>query len=188
MLLRTLCLTVCFSTLMLAPVCGGADDETTEFKAQGLVLQIPKTWKEKPASNNLRLAQFEIPAVEGDLEPAELVVFPPFGGTISENIKRWVGQFQNEGLRADFTKGKVAQGTYVLADLSGTFNKPDGPPIMRKTKPAPDYRMLSVMLTTEKEGNYFLKLTGPEKTVKAATEAFRKSFGADSTKEEKYAL
>jgi len=188
MLLRTLCLAVCFSTLLVAPLCWGADDETVEFKAQGLDLQILKDWKEKPVSNNLRLAQFEIPAVEGDLEPAELVVFPPFGGTASENIKRWVGQFENEGLRADFTKGKAAQGTYVLADLSGTFKKPDGPPIMRKTKPAPNYRMLSVMLTTEKEGSYFLKLTGPEKTVKAAAEAFRKSFGGDHTKEEKYAF
>lgn len=188
MLLRAVGLLACCWALMISPVCHGADDDTQEFKAQGLILQIPKTWKDKPVTNNLRLAQFEIPAVEGDGEAAELVVFPPFGGSAAENIKRWVGQFESEGLKAEFKQGKVAQGSYVLADLSGTYQKPIGPPIMRKTESAPHYRMLAVMLTTEKEGSYFLKLTGPEKTVAAAAAAFRKAFAADSTKEEAFAF
>lgn len=188
MLLRIAGMMVCCWALLLTPLCQGADEATQEFKAQGLTLQIPKTWKDKPVTNNLRLAQFEIPAVEGDSEPAELVIFPPFGGTAAENIKRWVAQFDSDGLKATFTQGKVAQGSYVLADLSGTYHKPDGPPIMRKTKPAPNYQMLSIMLTTEKEGSYFLKLTGPEKTVTAAAAAFRQAFGADSASEEKFAF
>lgn len=184
---HTISMMVCLlAVLTVSMTCWGAEPETQEFKAQDLTLQVPKAWAEKAVSNNLRLAQFEIAAVDGDMEPAELVVFPPFGGTVAENVKRWVSQFQSEGLKANFTQGKVAQGSYVLADLTGTFNKPDGPPIMRKTKLAPGYRMLAVMLTAEKGGSYFLKLTGPEKTVTSATEAFRKSFGADQTKEEKF--
>ncbi|WP_437229525.1 hypothetical protein SH661x_001489 [Planctomicrobium sp. SH661] len=186
MLNRALSCALLAFALGCLPAIGFAEEETKEFKAQDLTLQVPKNWTEKAATNNLRLAQFDVPAAEGDTETAELVVFPPFGGTVAENVKRWVAQFQPEGLKATFTQGKVPQGTYVLADLSGTYNKPDGPPFMRKTKPAPGYRVIAVMLTTEKEGSYFLKLTGPEKTVAAALDAFRKSFGADASKEEKY--
>jgi len=184
---RFLCtLTLCALTLAQGRVSVAQDVETKEFKAQELTLQIPTSWKEQPINNNLRLAQFEIPAVDGDTANAELAVFPPFGGSITENIKRWIAQFHSEGLRADFTQGTVEQGKYVVADMSGTYNLPVGPPIMRKTMPAPGYRVIAVMLTAEKGGSYFLKLTGPEKTVEAAADAFRKSFGADKTKEDKF--
>jgi hypothetical protein len=33
------------------------------------------------------------------------------------------------------------------------------------------------------EGNYFLKLTGPDKTIEAAAEEFRGTFGGDRSKE-----
>ena len=86
------------------------------------------------------------------------------------------------------TEGNCEQGKYVLVDLTGTYKKPDGPPFLRKTIPAPDYRMVSVMLLTEGSGNYFLKLTGPKKSVTQAVGALRKSFGGDADMEEKYEL
>jgi len=186
MIVRIVSIVVCLFGLLCGSFCQADESGTQEYKAQELTLQVPKAWKEKPTANKLRLAQFEIPAMEGDSEPAELAVFPPFGGSVAENIKRWVGQFESEGMKATFTQGKVAQGAYVLADISGTYQKPDGPPIARKTKPAPNYRMIAVILSTEKEGNYFLKLTGPEKTVAAAADALRKSFGANAAQEEKF--
>jgi gluconolactonase len=180
-----------YATLVVSVLAWGfhaqADDaETTTITAQGLTLQIPKTWKAHQPSSSMRLAQFVIPAADGDLEPAELVVFPPFGGSISENAKRWVGQFQAENRTVDMKQGKATQGDYVLVNLSGTFNKPDGPMMMQKTKPAPNYRVINVMITPASGGNYTLKLTGPNKTVSAAAEAFRKSFGADASKETAY--
>ncbi|SFI44825.1 hypothetical protein [Planctomicrobium piriforme] len=175
------------SALLVTSSTARAEDaETTTVTAQDLTLQVPKTWKQQQVSNNLRLAQFAIPPAEGDVEPGELVVFPPFGGSVSENVKRWIDQFQPEGRSVKMTQGTATAGKYVLVDLSGTYNKPDGPPIMRKTKPAADYQMVAVMLTSEKGGNYFLKLTGPQKTVAAAIAALRKSFGADAAKEEPY--
>ena len=51
-----------------------------------------------------------------------------------------------------------------------------------KPSPQPGSRMLAAILKL-KSGNYFLKLTGPDKTVAAAAEAFRASFGGDKTKE-----
>jgi len=173
--------------LALAVCCSAyAEDETREVKAGDLTLKVPKDWKQQQPSNKLRLAQFTIEAAEGDEEGAELVVFPPFGGTIAQNVERWIGQFESEGRSVKMTEGKTDQGSYVFVDLAGTYKKPDGPPFLRKTIAAPGYRMLAVILSSDSGGNYFLKVTGPDKTVKASEDALRASFGADAEKEKAY--
>ena len=43
--------------------------------------------------------------------------------------------------------------------------------------------MLAVVLMVKDKGNYFLKLTGPQKTVAAASEALRVAIDADLKKE-----
>ena len=90
------------------------------------------------------------------------------------------------------SQGKCAQGDYVLVQLSGTYKRPIGPPIRGKSEPTPDYKMHGIMLTVMKDnknvGNYFLKLTGPAKTVAASEEALRASIAADKSKEEKFEL
>ena len=70
----------------------------------------------------------------------------------------------------------------MFVDLQGTWKKPIGPMVQQKTQQMPNSRALSVILTT-KEGNYYLRLTGPEKTVSANTDAFRTAFGADAKTE-----
>jgi len=163
-----------------------------EVEAGDLKLSVPETWKQQQPSNNLRLAQFAIPAVEGDTAPAELVISPPIGGTREANITRWVDQFEAEGRELVMSQGKCPQGDYVLVQLSGTYKRSIGPPILRKTEAAPGYRMHGVMLSVAKDGkavgNYFLKLTGPAKTVTANDDALRASIAADQSKEEKYDL
>ena len=46
--------------------------------------------------------------------------------------------------------------------------------------------MLAVILAVKGKGNYFLKLTGPMKTVTASATTLRQSFGADPKKEKPY--
>ena len=58
-----------------------------EVEAGDMKLSVPDTWKQQPPSNRLRLAQFAIPAAEGDKVGAELVITPPIGGTRDANIK-----------------------------------------------------------------------------------------------------
>ncbi len=169
-----------------------ADEETQSVKIEGITLTTPKTWAQQEPSNRLRLAQFSIPAVEGDPEPAELVIsfFRGDGGGINPNLSRWTEQFQAKERKLKLTKGACEQGTYYLSDLGGTYLKSEGggPFAPGKKTPMPGYRSLSVILQVPDEGNYFLRLTGPEKTVTAAAEAFRKSFGADAAKEADYKL
>src|SRR5690606_7808925 len=160
--------------------------ETVAVKAGDLTLQIPKAWKSSPPSSNMRLAQFQIAPVEGDEDPADLVIFPPFGGGVAQNVQRWIGQFASEGRRLKLTQGEAEQGKYVVVDVTGTYNKPVGPPILNKTVPTPGYRMLAVMFSKTGGGDYSFKLTGPEKTVGAATDQFRQSFGGDAEKEKPY--
>ncbi len=166
----------------------GVAQETTEVAVDKLKFSVPKTWKQAEVTNNLRLAQFVIPAAEGDKEAGELVISGPFGGTAEANIQRWIDQFEAEGRTVKMTKGTSPQGDYVYVDLSGTYKKPDGPPILRKTIAAPGSRMHGVMLTLKGGGNYFFKLTGPDKTVAAQGDAFRASFGAKAADEKEYKL
>lgn len=160
-------------------------------KAVGdIKLQVPADWKEQPPANRLRLAQFAIPAVEGDKDPGELVVsfFQGDGGGIDPNLKRWNDQFTGEDKKIKLTKGECAQGTYYFSDVSGTYLKPIGPPIAGKKEPTPGYRSVGIILQVKEKGNYFLRLTGPDKTITAATEKFRQSFGGDASKEKPHEL
>jgi hypothetical protein len=167
---------------------GFAEDaaKTTEVKVDKLTLAVPEAWKQEKPASTLRLAQFSIPAVEGDKEASELAIFPPFGGTAEANITRWVGQFEAEGREVKMTQGESPQGKYIVVDLKGTYKKPEGPPVLQKTKPAPGYRMYGVIFSAKDGGNYFFKLTGPEKTVTAQADALRTSFGAKAADENEY--
>lgn len=168
-----------------------ADDkkvETESVKLGGITLAIPKSWKKGNPTSRLRLAQYAVPATKDDKEDAELVIFPPFGGSVDANIQRFLGQFKPDGLKQKLTKGECEQGTYYLVDLSGTYKKSIGPPFARMTEDKADYRMLEIILSVPKEGNYFIKLTGPKNTIDANAANFRNLFGGDAKKEKEYKL
>lgn len=163
-----------------------ADGELLTVKARDLELKVPAAWQQEDPASRLRLAQFKIKAVEGDSEGAELVVFNfGGGGQIEANIKRWIEQFQSEGRQVRIASGDSTQGKYVFVDVSGTYNKPEGPPVLQQTKPTPDYRAASAILVIEGKGVYFLKLVGPKKTVEANIAAYRDAFGAAKLEDEK---
>jgi gluconolactonase len=155
-----------------------------------VTLQAPADWKQEEPTSSFRKAQFSIPAAQGDESPAEMVVFS-FGGSaggVDANVKRWIDQFDPKGREAEVVTGEAKTGKYVLADLSGTYNMPVGPPIQRQTKAVPGSRVLAVILAVDGEEVYFLKMSGPDKTVAAQVDALRASFGADKSKEKKYEM
>lgn len=161
--------------------------KTREVKIESLTLTVPESWKQTEPANKLRKAQFEVPAAEGEKEPVELVVFsfPGGGGGIEANIRRWIGQFEPKGRNARVVQGKSPQGPYIVADVTGTYNEPIGPPIRQQTRALPDARMLSVILAVEEAKQvYYIKLAGKEKTVSAAADDLRSAFGADKKTEE----
>jgi hypothetical protein len=163
--------------------------KTVEVELKGgLKLNVPETWKSSKPSSRMRLAQFAIPAAKGDKEEGELTLFFGFGGGAKANIDRWIGQFQSVERKVIVKEGAIENGKYLIAEITGTYNKPIGPPINRQSKPTPDSRMLGVILGIEDKGLYFLKMTGPDKTVAEQGTAFRASFGADAKKEKEVDL
>lgn len=170
------------------------DDKSDEVKTisiKDLKLKLPASWKAEEPSSNMRLAQFKPPAAEGDKPTAELVIssFPGGGGGVDQNFKRWIDQFTGEGRKIKMTSGKCDQGEYFVSDITGTYLQSSGGPFAGgKKTPMPGYRSVSVVLVIPDAGVYFLRLTGPEKTIAAATDSFRKSFGGDAAKEAEYEL
>ncbi len=167
-----------------------ADDalvETSEVKLKGLTLNVPKGWTQSKKRSSMRLATFEIPAGEGDQDPAEMAIynFPGGGGPVDSNISRWVGQFDSKGRESRITKGKAGDSDYYMVEVSGTYNQPVGPPIRRQTKAVEGSRMLAVILQLD-QGVYFLKLTGQDKTIKAQRKLLRQSFGGSTEGETEY--
>ena len=164
-----------------------SSDAARSVQVRDITLKVPLSWKQERPTSRLRLTQFRVPAAQGDREDAELIVFNfgDGGGGVEANIRRWIDQFQPAGRKVRTVSGNSTQGKYYLADVSGTYNRPDGPPFLRRTKPVSDFRSHSVILLVENKGVYFLKLIGPRKTVSDSIAQFRASFGAGSADEEK---
>lgn len=195
---KRICSLICLMTLLTVSLVAQADEKATdkpdekakevktvEVEIQGgLKLNVPETWKQSKPSSRLRLAQFAIPAVKGDDEEGELALFNfGAGGSAKANIDRWIDQFQSDEREVKVKEGALETGKYFFVEITGTYKKPVGPPIARQSEDAPGSRMLGVILAIEDKGIYFFKMTGPDKTVAAQTDALRKSFGADGKKE-----
>jgi hypothetical protein len=153
----------------------GADESSRTIEARGLKFKAPTAWKSREPETQMRAAQLTIPAAEGDKEPADLsvFVFPGGAGTVKANIDRWQSQFQDEngkapkiatetrkGKNTDVTFAEVA-GRYVAAVRPGSPEKYD----------KPGYRLLGAIVDTPR-ASYYLKMIGPDKTVKGARDAF----------------
>ena len=164
--------------------------ETVEVKLKDLVLNLPKDWEASDTVNNMRLATYDIPSAKGDKEKGELAIstFGRDGGGVAPNLERWVGQFDADGREVTIKKGKAGENSYYIADISGTYQKSMGPPILRKTQPVKGYRMLGVIVQVKGKDTYFLKLTGPDATIKAQAETLRATFGGKSEGEEDYEI
>lgn len=182
---------VSIATLVVAvaddEVGADAKNKSRDIKVEDITLTVPADWKQQPPANRLRLAQFSIPAAEGDKQPTEMVVsfFGGTGGGVDANIGRWIGQFA-DGRKATVTKGTSKQGPYYYVDVHGTYKMPIGPPIQGKTQDLPNARMLGIILEREGQGNYFLKMAGPDKTVSAQADALRASIAGDKQSEKPY--
>jgi hypothetical protein len=147
---------------------------TTAFQKSSLKFTVPAGWIEEERTSSMRVAQYRLPKAATDTEDASLVLYyfgPKQGGTSAANVERWISQMKQaegsspkqESLEVNGLKVTTVDvaGTYVAetAPGSGTFyNKPS-------------YRMRGAVVETP-NGNYFVKLVGPEKTVTQWNDSF----------------
>jgi len=126
----------------------------------------------------MRVATYLIPKDAEDDEPGECAVFyfgRGQGGSVDLNLQRWRDQFESD------TGGQpsLAQRTSTINDLAvttvslaGTYLASMGPMFQSGAVKKPGYRMLGAIIEAP-EGNVFVKLTGPEKTVLSADVEFQ---------------
>jgi hypothetical protein len=140
--------------------------------AAGLTFSSPKEWKSTPTTSSMRVAQFVLPKSAGDAQDAELVIyyFGGDGGTVDANIERWVGQIQqadgkpSKGV-AKRTKRTVNGLALTLVDVTGTYTA-EMSPGSGDRRNSSNFRLRAGVVETA-NGPYFVKLTGPAKTVAA---------------------
>jgi hypothetical protein len=176
---------------LLAVILLGCDNEKSEKKDEGKGAEVdlgglkapaPAKWKEEEvpeSSRQMRYKQFRLPRAEGDKEDPQLIIFflNGQGGGTKENIERWKGMFNPpEGKKIDdvakVSEMKVGDVPVTYLDLEGTYKYKAAPfaPNAEVTL-KPDFRMLAVVFDCPK-GPYYLRLTGPAKSVAEQKKAF----------------
>ena len=143
-----------------------------------LRFKTPDGWVSETPSSSMRVAQYRLPAAEGDSEAASLVVYyfgPGQGGSVEANLDRWISQIQQADGSLSKSKARTETMTVngmktTLLDVSGAYagggmgGDSSGPN-------KPNFRMRAGVIETPK-GAYFVKLVGPEKTVGKWDESF----------------
>jgi hypothetical protein len=148
--------------------------------ADSLKFTAPEGWiSESPASSSRR-AQYKLPRVPADPEDAEMVVFyfQGGGGTPQANVERWVGQFQNPDGSAPGSNAQIGHRSIhgipvTTVDVKGTYNNSTMMSMRGQASLKKHFRMLAAIAETA-NGPWFLKLTGPEKTVAKWEPSFEK--------------
>jgi hypothetical protein len=147
------------------------------FSAAGLTFTKPDAWKAVPSASSMRVAQFSLPRAAGDPADAELVVyyFGGTGGSVEANIERWVGQMQQPDGRPSSAVAKrstrqVNGLRLTVVDVTGTYVAEMTPGSAQRHN-SPNFRLRAAVVETAK-GPYFIKLTGPAKTIAASEGAF----------------
>jgi hypothetical protein len=157
-----------FFFLLIATSAALLAADPLEFQVGAFTFSRPDTWKWITPSSAMRKAQLEVPGT--NQEKAEITFFhfgPGQGGGVQANVDRWFGQFQG----GPTSQNEVTEGRtrvyYVRA--AGTFQSgmPGGP-----TTPLENYALLGAILADENSGDVFVKMTGPQAVVQAASVLF----------------
>jgi hypothetical protein len=142
-----------------------------------LKFDAPAGWVSKPPASSMRVAEFTLPKTTGDAEDATLGIFffGGQGGNVEANLERWIGQMTQPDGRPSKQVAKTTKFTsrglaITLVELSGTYVAEVTPGSSERFN-KPGFRLRAAVIET-KEGPYFVKLTGPEKTVARWDESF----------------
>ncbi len=129
----------------------------------------PARWTRRPPSSAMRAAEYQVPRAPGDAEDGECTVITfgaGQGGTVDDNIQRWVKQF--DGASPPKRSTRTTHGMNVTrVDVAGTYSgmrMPGAPP----SAPHTGYALAGAIVEAP-SGAWFFKVTGPAATVKAAT-------------------
>ena len=151
--------------------------------AGSLAFTAPAGWQSRPAASSMRIAEFVIPHAQGDAEDGELIVyyFGTGAGTIDANIDRWIGQIQQPDGTATNARAKRTTQTVnglrlTMVDAEGTYVAEMRPGSTDRYN-KPGFRLRAAVVETPR-GPYYVKMTGPAKTIGAADAEFTAFVGS----------
>jgi hypothetical protein len=148
-----------------------------------LAYVTPPAWQTRPPASSMRVAEFIVPRAQGDTEDGELIIyfFGAGAGTVDANIDRWIGQMQQPD--GSSTKDKARRSTQTVnglhvttVDVTGTYvaeMRPGAAEHFNK----PGFRLRAAVVDTPR-GPYYIKMTGPAKTIGAADTAMTAFLGS----------
>ena len=133
-----------------------------------LELVTPEGWIEEEPSSSMRQMQYRLPGSEASGGDAEVAIFSGIGGSVEQNVERWLGQFESE-TAPQVSKRTINGYLVTFVDVSGTFKTGM---MSAKAEPRAGYRMLAAVIETS-SSPWFVKLVGPKETVEKWAESFR---------------
>ncbi|MEM1303287.1 MAG: hypothetical protein AAGG46_00235 [Planctomycetota bacterium] len=158
-----------------------ADSASFDLAGGALSFEAPAAWKRVMARNRLIELELAVPGKpaadtpSGDAPTARLTIMAA-GGSVDQNLARWIGQFQGTAAgaareKADIDHREVAGMPLHTLDIAGTYmDAPRGPFGPKEARP--DYRMAAAILETKGQGTYFFKLVGPGAVVEQNAKEF----------------
>jgi hypothetical protein len=117
----------------------------------------------------MRAAEWIVPRAPGDTGDAECIAITfgaGKGGSVEDNVNRWVKQFDPQTSPPELKTLTVHGMNVTRVEVAGTYTAmemPGAPP----TPPLASWRLLGAIVEAPR-GTWFFKLTGPDATVKAA--------------------
>jgi hypothetical protein len=155
-----------------------AEEKGTVTEIDGLKSTTPATWKAKENPGQFRVYQFTLPKEKGDQYDGDLIVFffnKGQGGTVESNITRWKGMITPpEGKKIDdvskIEEIKIGSAKAIIFDATGTYLI-KARPMDTTGEKRENYRLIAAQLDTP-NGPYFIRATGPAKTMEAHKKGF----------------
>jgi hypothetical protein len=129
-------------------------------EGSGLEFKAPEGWIEESPSSAMRRSQFRLPGSKPNGGDAEVAVFAGIGGSVEQNVTRWINQFQDAD-SPQVSKRMINDFQVTLVDVSGVFSTGM---MGGQAEAKPGYRMLAAVIETG-EAPWFVKMVGPQDTV-----------------------
>ena len=156
------------------PGAGPADGPSPHGELQWAT---PAGWTAEKPSSPMRMAQYRVPAMAGDSEAGECVVFyfgPGQGGDASSNVARWAAQFTAPGggqAESRVTEKKLGSRLVTRIEVAGTYQATSMSFGGETPPPRPGYMLLGAIVPGG-DANWFFRCTGPERTMQANRAGF----------------
>jgi hypothetical protein len=152
-----------------------AEAKPVAFSGTKVSMVPPANWTSVPPKNNIIESEFRFPE-EG--EEYVRVTFSRSGGSIEDNIKRWIGQFEGAKSEDSKVEKKEIQKLKVhTVDVTGTYLDSmgaGGPFAPGPKKKRENYRMVGAIIEMGNGPGLFIKAYGPKDLVEKTKEDFQK--------------